>query len=266
MEPGRGRARCALWGGVSLGVGTLAYAFFSSSSAGCATNLVVLTRGTLTARGCAAYSVVSHIGVGLIVLGAVLLLGSFALALRARRMVTAGATAERFAPEGSTSAVSPASGTVPAAPSTAATAPTPPPPPRLPPPPPRLPPPPPRLPLAPVPAPTPGPTTQVAPVPAPTPGPTTQVAPVPAPTQTPAWIPTPTADPTPAVPVARRAETVPPPATPPRTPIAPGDDAEEPSGLLASAIRLPPGWYGNPNQPGKPVQWWDGTKLTDRPE
>jgi hypothetical protein len=28
---------------------------------------------------------------------------------------------------------------------------------------------------------------------------------------------------------------------------------------------LPPGWYGNPDTPGKPVQWWDGTRLTDRP-
>ena len=52
---------------------------------GCSTNLVVLTHSTVTARGCAAYSVVAHLGVGLIVLGAVLLLGSFVLAVRTRR-------------------------------------------------------------------------------------------------------------------------------------------------------------------------------------
>jgi len=30
-------------------------------------------------------------------------------------------------------------------------------------------------------------------------------------------------------------------------------------------VALPPGWYGNPSNPEKPVQWWDGTKLTDAP-
>ena len=74
--------RCAVWGGVSLGVGTLAYAFCSSSSMGCATNLVVLTRGAVTARGCAAFSVIAHVGIGCMVLGAVLLLGSFVLIAR----------------------------------------------------------------------------------------------------------------------------------------------------------------------------------------
>ena len=86
MGAGRGRSRCALWGGISLGVGTLAFALFSSASVGCSTNLVLLTHGTVTARGCAAYSVVAHVGVGLIVLGAVLLLGSFALAVRSRSL------------------------------------------------------------------------------------------------------------------------------------------------------------------------------------
>ena len=97
----RGRTRCALWGGLSLGVGTLAFALFSPSSVGCSTNVVVLTRSAVTARGCAAYSVVAHVGVGLIVLGAVLLLGSFALALRTRRLGTTDAAAGGAAiPEG----------------------------------------------------------------------------------------------------------------------------------------------------------------------
>ena len=59
MGQGPGRMRCAAWGGVSLGVGTLAYALFSPSSVGCSTNVVVLTHGTVTERGCAAYSVMA---------------------------------------------------------------------------------------------------------------------------------------------------------------------------------------------------------------
>ena len=52
-----------------------------------------------------------------------------------------------------------------------------------------------------------------------------------------------------------------------RRPIAPGEDVSPPpdEGLLGSVVQLPPGWYGNPDIPGKPVQWWDGTKLTDGP-
>ena len=74
-----------------LGAGTVLYALCSPASVGCTTNLVVLTHSQVTARGCAAYSVAAHVGVGLIVLGAVLLLGSFALAVRQRRQA-AGAT------------------------------------------------------------------------------------------------------------------------------------------------------------------------------
>jgi|GEM_PF-4878385 len=44
-------------------------------------------------------------------------------------------------------------------------------------------------------------------------------------------------------------------------PIPPGED--EPGGYLP--MHLPPGWYGNPDNPDKPVQWWDGTRLVDRP-
>jgi hypothetical protein len=51
-------------------------------------------------------------------------------------------------------------------------------------------------------------------------------------------------------------------------PIAPGEHVYEPvpDRLLGMAEQLPPGWYGNPDIPGKPVQWWDGTKLTDGPQ
>ncbi len=48
--------------------------------------------------------------------------------------------------------------------------------------------------------------------------------------------------------------------------VAEPDVAEEPAVESATApIALPPGWYGNPSNPDKPVQWWDGTKLTDAP-
>ena len=59
--------------------------------------------------------------------------------------------------------------------------------------------------------------------------------------------------------------------TPPRTParvgpVPPGVEEPGPTGAgPESPIRLPPGWYGNPNNPDRPVQWWDGRKLVDRP-
>ncbi len=234
MGAGRGRWWCALGGGVSLGVGTIAYAFFSPASVGCSTNLVVLTRGTVTARGCAAYSVVAHVGVGLIVLGAVLLMGSFALAVRNRRQVAAGLarTGEVSAP------VAVSSGQAPEV------------------------------------APAPAPTTTTPPSDAPVPplSPAPLVAP--APTFAPAAEPVRTAaEPVRTVPVA------PEPVVARTRPIAPGEDVyddeayvdrpdEQPGGgqrLLGSAVQLPPGWYGNPDNPGGAVQWWDGTKLTDRP-
>ena len=46
MEQGSIRIRGAAWGGISLGVGTLAYALCSPSNAGCSTNLIVLTHST----------------------------------------------------------------------------------------------------------------------------------------------------------------------------------------------------------------------------
>ena len=44
-------------------------------------------------------------------------------------------------------------------------------------------------------------------------------------------------------------------------PIPPGEDEADRVG----PILLPPGWYGNPDIPGGPVQWWDDTRLVDRP-
>ncbi|MGA2835092.1 MAG: hypothetical protein ABSF84_00710 [Acidimicrobiales bacterium] len=218
MGRGRGQTLCDLWGGIALGAGTLAFALFSSSSAGCSTNLVVLTRGAVTARGCAAFSIVSHIGIGLMVLGAVLLLGSFALAIRTRRQsvlateVTgdvhaataspvAGARDEQarlFEPEAVTASAS----TPPVRPS--------------------------------VPAPA-------APVAA---------RPEPVVVSTPVAV----------------ASTTPPGSAEPVLQVESDQEVARTPGHLVSGIRLPPGWYGNPNNPGKPVQWWDGTKLTDRRE
>ena len=196
---------CALWGGISLGVGTLAFALFSSSSAGCSTNLVVLTHSAVTARGCAAFSVVSHVGVGLVVVGAVLLLGSFALAVRTRRQGPGATVATDRVP---------------------------------------------------------GPPAALPTEPAHTAVPVVTVPPVVV-----------TAGPEPDavdLPVTARSEE-PEPVLARTRPIAPGEDVDEGAGrddveLPGSVVRLPPGWYGNPDNPGRPVQWWDGTKLTDRPD
>jgi len=212
MERGRGRTRFVLWGGIVLGAGTVLYALCSPASVGCTTNLVVLTHSQVTARGCAAYSVAAHVGVGLIVLGAVLLLGSFALAVRQRRQA-AGATSSAAAQAVVEEPLVTPAGTAPAA-ATAA--------------------PPPAVPPA---------------APAPGPEPSTQPPLPPAP-----------AAPSVGRPVVerRRRER----RAPVRVgPIPPGEDGLVPIGPES----LPPGWYGNPDNPGGPVQWWDGTRLVDRP-
>jgi hypothetical protein len=171
---------------------------------GCSTNLVVLTHSQVTARGCAAFSVAAHLGVGLIVLGAVLLLGSFVLAVRQRRQA-AGASATAVAPSPDEESRTEA-GPVPATPPAAAA--------------------------------TGEPPAPVAPVPTP-----------PAPVQ-------PSVEP-PFV-ERRRVER----RAPARVgPIPPGEDDRGPVG----PVSLPPGWYGNPDNPGGPVQWWDGERLVDRP-
>jgi len=214
MERGRGWVRCVLWGGIALGVGTLLFALCSPSSVGCATNLVVLTHSQVTARGCAAFSVAAHLGIGLIVLGAVLLLGSFVLAVRQRRQASgASATSAVQSPvEESRTEGGDGAGPVPA---TAPAAPT--------------------VPTAPAAVEPPAP---VPPAPSP-----------PAPLQ-----------PSVEQPFVerRRVER----RAPARVgPIPPGEDDRGPVG----PVSLPPGWYGNPDNPGGPVQWWDGERLVDRP-
>jgi hypothetical protein len=69
----------------------------------------------------------------------------------------------------------------------------------------------------------------------------------------------PAADPVDAQPPAVEPALAPPPAAEPVDAPVP---AAEPT---VAPIALPPGWYGNPSNPDKPVQWWDGTKLTDAP-
>jgi hypothetical protein len=69
--------------------------------------------------------------------------------------------------------------------------------------------------------------------------------------------------------VAVRPKTEPPTAVPPASPRAEPSATPpvEPSVTEPAAppFVLPPGWYGNPTNPTKPVQWWDGTRLTDAP-
>ena len=191
--------RCAVWGGLSLGVGTLAYALCSSSSMGCSTNLVVLTRGAVTARGCAAFSVVAHVGIGCMVLGAILLVGSFVLIARTWH----------------------------------------------------------QAPVAPLPAPAEAPVATEPATVRHVPGGPPVAADAPIATAADAPI-----APAPVTVATRPARVEPPPLAPERVgPIPPGED--EPGGYLP--VHLPPGWYGNPDNPDKPVQWWDGTRLIDRP-
>ena len=221
MGAGRGRSTCALWGGISLGVGTLAFALFSPASVGCSTNLILLTHGTVTARGCAAYSVVSRIGVGLIVLGAVLLLGSFALTLRTWRQAAAVAPVAPVNPEPTVNDVLGDFG-------------------------------------------RPAPEVAVAPSePQPRPATPQESQPPPIPLQ-PSH-----EEPPPAEHWAEPLRPRPEPAVARARPIAPGeqewgDEASGDDALSRSAVQLPPGWYGNPNNPDHPVQWWDGAKLVDR--
>jgi len=238
MGAGRGRKACALWGGISLGFGTLLYALFSPASMGCSTSVVILTHGTVTARGCAAYSVVARIGVGLIVLGAVLLLGSFALVLRTRRQVGA----ER-PPSTAGEPDTAVGGDVPppAVPPAAAVSPT-------------------------VPVPPAAPVGTAG-------GATAQVVTEVVVTEVVAPGAVPPGHP--GEPAPSRGVEPPPGQVPDRTrPIAPGeepeadhdrDDRGDGRDLRESPVLLPPGWYGNPDTPGRPVQWWDGTRLTDRP-
>jgi|GEM_PF-1040008 len=246
MERGPLPTRCAAWGGISLGIGTLAYALFSPSNAGCSTNLVVLTHATVTARGCAASSLVAHIGVGMMVLGAVLLLGSFILLVRNRRQVPGEV------PGTGTAGADPSPTTVSDGPSVTATD-------R-----PRS------VPVSPA---------QVAPSPdVPTPVAPSRVPAVPG-------------APAPTVGVTGRSRStgrsygdeagregpIPPGPLPPGPippgPVRPGPDGDRvPNGhpewtetVTDVPVALPPGWYGNPDTPGRPVKWWDGTRLTDPP-
>ncbi len=61
------------------------------------------------------------------------------------------------------------------------------------------------------------------------------------------------------------APSVQPSAAEPLTPEPPAAEPVVAQPPAAEPIVLPPGWYGNPSNPNKPVQWWDGTKLTDAP-
>ena len=188
MEQGRIRIRSAAWGGISLGIGTFAYALCSPSNAGCSTNLIVLTHGTVTARGCAAFSVVARFGIGLMVLGAVLVLGSFVVAVRSRRQATTVELTSESAPDRPIVLEAPAPAQA-EAPTHGG-----------------------------------GGSSAAADVTTPKWGTTERVGPTPPGECAPAW---------------------------------PRDDPDVPT-------TLPPGWYGNPNNPERPVQWWDGTRLTDR--
>jgi hypothetical protein len=77
----KARNLAGLSGGLSSAVGIVAVALFSRTNGACSTNVIVLADARITERSCAAYSVLYHLGVGLLVLGAVLITGAFILSL-----------------------------------------------------------------------------------------------------------------------------------------------------------------------------------------
>ena len=77
----KARNLAGLSGGLSSAVGIVAVELFSRTNGACSTNVIVLADARITERSCAAYSVLYHLGVGLLVLGAVLITGAFILSL-----------------------------------------------------------------------------------------------------------------------------------------------------------------------------------------
>jgi hypothetical protein len=201
MERRRSLRLCSLGGGIALGAGIALWALCSPASVGCTTNIVVLTGGRITSKACAAYSVAAHAGVGLVVVGAVLLVGRFVLGRIDR---AAGSAADIEAPAAGSGAAP--DGPVEAPASTAAVG-------------------------------------------------------------------------APAAAVVAAVEVPGTPATngngsghrPRLEPVGAAPSEGPPVELDAARARkrelplvdLPPGWYGNPDNPGGSVQWWDGTRLLD---
>lgn len=101
MERRRWRRRSAWGGGVAIGAGIVLFALFSDAGGACTANVVVLSDGVVGPHGCAATSIAYHAGIGLMVLGAALLVGACLLSVVGRSgqgVVPASAAGSERAP------------------------------------------------------------------------------------------------------------------------------------------------------------------------
>ena len=96
MDRRRWWRRTAWGGGIATVVGIVLFALFSDAGGSCTANVIVLSDGVIGPHGCAASSIAYHAGIGLMVLGAALLIGACVLAVAAKAesgVVSAGAPA-----------------------------------------------------------------------------------------------------------------------------------------------------------------------------
>jgi hypothetical protein len=71
--------------------GIVLFALFSDAGGSCTANVIVLSDGVIGPHGCAASSIASHAGIGLMVLGAALLVGACVLSVMGRTEQTVAA-------------------------------------------------------------------------------------------------------------------------------------------------------------------------------
>ncbi len=84
MEKRRWTRRTAWGGGIAIGTGIVLFALFSNAGGSCTANVIVLSDGVVGPHGCAVTSIAAHAGIGLLVLGAALLIGACLLAVVGR--------------------------------------------------------------------------------------------------------------------------------------------------------------------------------------
>ena len=92
MERRRWVGRTAWGGGIATVVGIVLFALFSDAGGSCTANVIVLSDGVIGPHGCAASSIASHAGIGLMVAGAALLVGACVLSVMGPTEQTVAAT------------------------------------------------------------------------------------------------------------------------------------------------------------------------------
>lgn len=84
MERRRWCRRTAWGGGITSGVGIVLFALLSDAGGACTANVIVLNDGVIGPHGYALSSIAFHAGIGLMVVGAALLVGASGLAVIGR--------------------------------------------------------------------------------------------------------------------------------------------------------------------------------------